>query len=183
MFEINLQKYPEFDFNGFDIRRNVGGKRYDISIVINDIFGITNKNDWVNHSEEEDLETYCLCGKDIKTLYNVRHKESGIIVGLGSSCINQFCPDLYTKIKNGCCLMCNDAIPQKRFKYNREGFCTTRCKEVYIVEDWICYNDLKKRLWKDIPLDYLKYIKNNHTIKNNLVASYLKRKIRYYENI
>tara|TARA_R100000951_G_C2552712_1_gene152998 strand:+ start:80 stop:679 length:600 start_codon:yes stop_codon:yes gene_type:complete len=101
--------------------------------------------------------TNCICSQSIKHIYRIEHKPSGLKFNIGRNCFE----NLYGKkhlddinfFKPFCKNCMREKVKSQRNIFEKEGFCSLKCKNIYNKKSFCQLCD--KKFWK---------IKDNHKI-------------------
>jgi hypothetical protein len=91
----------------------------------------------------------CFCSQTIQILRFVQYIPTEEIILIGSACIKKFLGDEKQKIADGCaCIICDNVL-DKRKKYQRDGYCTKKCKDKHLCR--MCYECKELSILKSEP--------------------------------
>ena len=183
-----LSDYPELSVENYghsDIvcRDSGSGSRYKVVDIIEDLFDGYKNDEWVYDDEEAD-GGFCVCGQKIGTTYVIKHC-SGIRMTVGSECVKEFSENMYNQITKGSCFYCDTGLTDRRNKYQKDGFCDSKCLGKYksdlkIGRFTIGFGKHKGKTYSflvNAEKDYIRWLLDNNIIKQDYVINYLNKYI------
>ena len=122
-----------------------------------------NENEWRQHCFTGQEETLCICSKNIKLNYTIKHVPTNQSFLVGSECIKKISKNLYNKIFKEKCRVCNSPILDKRTKLGRINICSNACNKGIFT-----YGKHYNKTITEVPKTYCEWLYKQHWLDDTL---------------
>ena len=131
--------------------------------------------EWVNQERGDEIidifdsndSNMCICSHKIHHSYIIEHKPTKECFEVGCDCVKKISTHLYQCLTKDPCKWCKNPVLDKRRIYGRYGYCSDQCYKG--CQLW--FGKYKGKCITEVPLSYLKWVKQTHEekpfLKNN----------------